>query len=196
MNIEKHLDLFKDVSIATSAMVTSYARIHINKIKLEILEDKGTIYYSDTDSIILDKSYFNKNWISDDIGYFNLVQSIKEAYFISNKTYCLILDNDEIIIKTKGIINNSLSVKDFKSMYWNKMNIKASKFNTIINYENTSVLIEKKEVELNYNSYMKRDKIYNSKGIWIDTKPLLHNNLISNNYNLILKNKKYQSNII
>ena len=59
-NIEKHLDIFKDVSIATEAMVTSYARIHINKIKLDILDKGGNIYYSDTDSIVLNKNSINK----------------------------------------------------------------------------------------------------------------------------------------
>ena len=172
LNIERNLFLYKDVSIATAAMVTSYARIYINKIKLEILDNGGSIFYSDTDSIVLNKKYFNPNWIGNEIGQFKLEFEIKEAYFISNKTYCLLLNNGDTIIKTKGVINNSLTLDDFKNMYWNKSNIKATKFNTTINYEKASVLIDKKEVTLNYDSYTKRDKIYNNKGIWVDTKPL------------------------
>ena len=76
-NIENKLDLFKDVSIATAAFVTSYARIFINKIKLEILENGGNIYYSDTDSIVLDKTYLNVNWIGDNIGQFKLEYLIR-----------------------------------------------------------------------------------------------------------------------
>ena len=30
------------------------------------------IYYSDTDSIVLEKIYFNKEWISSEIGIFNI----------------------------------------------------------------------------------------------------------------------------
>ncbi len=60
-NIENNLDLFKDISIATAAIVTSYARIFINKIKLEILENGGNIYYYDTDSIVLNNTYLNNN---------------------------------------------------------------------------------------------------------------------------------------
>ena len=37
-------------------MVTSYARIFMNKIKLEILNNGGLIYYTDTDSIVIDKN--------------------------------------------------------------------------------------------------------------------------------------------
>ena len=176
-NIENNLDLFKDVSIATAAFVTSYARIFINNIKLEILQNGGSIYYSDTDSIVLDKTYLNNNWIGDNIGQFKLEYDIKEAYFISNKTYCLILNNDQIIIKTKGIINNSITVEDFKNMYWNNSNVTATKFNTVRNYQKASVIIEKKDVVLNFDSYTKREKIYNNEDIWIDTKPLNYNNI-------------------
>lgn len=90
---------------------------------------------------------------------------IKEAYFISNKTYCLVLEDGNIIIKTKGIINKSITLEDFKSMYWNNNNIVATKFNTKTNYEKGSVLIEKKDIILNYDSYIKREKIYNNEGI-------------------------------
>jgi hypothetical protein len=175
LNIEKNLDLFKDVSIATSAKITAYSRIEMNEKKLEILEKGGKIYYSDTDSIVLDKIYINKEWIGDEIGKFKLEYEIKEAYFISNKTYCLILNNGESVIKTKGIINNSITIEDFKEMYWNQKNIKATKVNTVTNYTKSSVLIEKKDVMLNYDAYTKREKIFNNEGIWIDTKPLIFN---------------------
>ena len=166
---------FKDVSIATAAFVTSYARICINKFKLEILEKGGNIYYSDTDSLVLDKKDLNPNWIGDELGKFKLEYDIKEAYFISNKTYCLILKNGESVIKTKGVINSSITVEHFKTMYWNNTNVTATKINTISNYQKASVLIEKKDVILNSNSYTKREKIYNNEGIWIDTKPLNYN---------------------
>nr|QWO71378.1 DNA polymerase [Calocybe cyanea] len=171
-NIETKLDYFKDVSIATSAFVNSYARIHINKFKLDVLDRGGRIYYSDTDSLVLDKNLLKKEWLGTEIGKFKLEYEIKEGYFISNKTYCLLLNNGETIIKTKGVINSTITIEQFKSMYFDKKNIKATKFNTITNYEKASVLIEKKEVVLNYDSYTKREKIYNNQSMWIDTKPL------------------------
>ena len=152
----------------------------LESIKIDILDNGFSIYYSDTDSIVLDKAYFNNNnnfinWIGDNIGQFKIEYYIKEAYFISNKTYCLILNNDKIIIKTKGIIKNSITVEDFKNMYWNNSNVTANKFNTVKNYQKASVIIEKKDVVLNYDSYTKREKIYNNEDIWIDTKPLNYN---------------------
>lgn len=62
-------------------------------------------------------------------------------------------------------------------MYWLKKNISAKKYNSKTNYGKASVLIEKKDVILNYDSYTKRDKIYTNEGLWTDTKPLLYNKL-------------------
>lgn len=164
-NIEKNLDLFNDVSIATTAFINSYARIHMNKIKLEVLDRGGNIYYSDTDSLVLDKNFLNKDWLGSEIGKFKLEYEIKEAYFISNKTYCLVLNNGEIVIKTKGVKNSSISIEQFKAMYFDNKNIIATKLNTITNYEKASVLIEEKNVVLNFDSYKKREKVYNKHSI-------------------------------
>ena len=61
-------------------------------------------------------------------------------------------------------------------MYLDKSNVTATKFNSITNYQKASVVIEKKNVVLNYDSYTKREKTYNNEGIWIDTKPLNYYN--------------------
>ena len=65
-------------------------------------------------------------------------------------------------------------------MYLNNKNIVATKFNTKTKYQKASVLIEKKNVIINSDSYKKREKIFNKKGIWIDTKPLIFNNIKQN----------------
>ena len=175
-NIENNLDIFKDVSIAIPAMVTSYARIFMNKIKLEILNNGGLIYYTDTDSIVIDKNslIYLKNFIGNNIGQFKIEFLIKEAFFISNKTYCLILDDNQIIIKSKGVINTKLTIEDFKSMYYLKQNISAKKYNTKTFYEKGSVIISIKDVILNQDSFKKREKIFNNEGLWVDTKPLVY----------------------
>ena len=179
-DFEKQFNHFQDISIPISAFVTSYARIFINKIKLEILENNGNIYYSDTDSIILDKKYINPNWFSEEIGFFKLEYEIEEAYIISNKTYCLVLKNGKVIIKVKGVTNTSLTLHKFKEMYYKDVNVTAIKTNTITNFQKSSVLIEKKDVNINPDSYTKREKIFNKNLIWIDTKPLIYSNTENN----------------
>jgi hypothetical protein len=124
-NLEKKIDLYQDVSISTSAMVNSYARIYMNKIKLEILRNGGTIYYMDTDSLVVNGEYDISNLLSTDIGKFKCEYDIAEAFFISNKTYCLVIKNKEtnvasaeqVIIKAKGVKSTSLTVESFRSMY-------------------------------------------------------------------------------
>jgi hypothetical protein len=45
---------FTDVSLTTAAAVTSYARIYMSKIKMDIINRGGNIYYTDTDNIVTD----------------------------------------------------------------------------------------------------------------------------------------------
>jgi len=53
--IDKEMQNMDNTSIVISAAVTAYARIHISKIKLDILSKGGKIFYSDTDSIYIDR---------------------------------------------------------------------------------------------------------------------------------------------
>lgn len=161
----ENVDNFSDVSIAISAMITAYARIYMNSIKLDILNKGGNIYYTDTDSIVCDIELDNEK-IGIELGKFKLEHFVKKAYFISNKTYCLILENGNYVIKSKGVLNNDLTPKDFEDMYYNKTNIKALKGNTETSYEKGYVNINGvKETILNYDVYQKREKIYNKEGL-------------------------------
>jgi hypothetical protein len=156
-DMEKEKEL-KDVSVSTAAAVTSYARIYMSKIKLDILNRGGSVYYTDTDSIVTD-IYLNEELVGNEIGQFKLEYKVKKAYFISSKTYCLVLENGETVIKTKGLYNKSLTLKDFVNMY-KGINVKGIKQNTITVYEEGSVTFEEKEIKLDHDSYKKREKIY------------------------------------
>jgi hypothetical protein len=160
-NLEKKVEVFKDVSIAISAMVTSYARIFMTNLKLEILRKGGKIFYSDTDSLVtdMDLNLISSNLVGKGLGQIKLEYLVKEAYFISNKTYCLLLYDGRTIIKTKGVLNNSLSLEDFKTMYYISKNVKGIKVSTVTNYEKGFVSIGEKEVTLNYDAYTKREKV-------------------------------------
>lgn len=99
---------FKDVNIAISVAVNSYARVYMAKLKLELLNKGYNIYYSDTDSIVTDKM-LDDNLVGKDIGKFKLEYTIKRGYFISSKMYCLVLDNNDIVIKFKSGDSKSLN---------------------------------------------------------------------------------------
>lgn len=175
--ISIEINTFKDTSIACAAMINSYARVYMNSLKLELFNKGSQIYYMDTDSLVIDNKGFDilndRKLIGKDIGQFKLEYEINKGYFISNKTYCLITNqtHNNTIIKAKGVTKNTLTVKNFQDLY-NNININANRQNTVINYEQSYVDINNKNIILKHNSYLKRSKIHNSEGLWIDTKPL------------------------
>jgi hypothetical protein len=131
-----------DVSVAIASAVTAYARIYMHDIKLQILKSGGNIYYTDTDSIITDKPLPEK-LVGDKLGQFKLEHRIKEGYFISNKTYCIVDFNDNVTIKAKGVNPASLNLEDFKALLHGQ-NVKANKKYSTKNYAEGSVLLENK----------------------------------------------------
>lgn len=160
---------FNDVSLVISAAVTSYARILMGNIKLNILNKGGNLYYTDTDSIVTDIK-LEDYLVGNNIGQFKLEHEVLEGYFISSKTYCLVTKK-KTIIKAKGLINKSLTKEDFEKLY-KGINIKGTKRSSITTYNKGSVVIQDKEITLDANAYTKRVKIYDNNGNWIDTKPI------------------------
>lgn len=80
-------------SIVMSAAVTAYARIHMSKLKLDIVSKNGNIYYTDTDSIVCDIKLDNNIVDPNLLGKLKLEHIVRVGIFISGKTYCLILLN-------------------------------------------------------------------------------------------------------
>lgn len=165
-------DHFHDVSIAIASAVTSYARIFMNKIKLDILDKGGSIYYTDTDSIVTDIE-LDKTLIGREIGKFKLECEVSEAYFISNKTYCLKKLDGEVIIKAKGTNSESIHWEDFVKLY-SGSSIESTRNETVKDYSIGSVTINvSKNIVLSANAYNKRVKIYDQNKKWIDTRPIV-----------------------
>lgn len=168
-------DDYHDVSVAISSAVTSYARIFINKAKLDVLKKGGSIYYTDTDSIVTDIE-LDESLVGNDLGQFKLEHKIKEGYFISNKTYGFTTLDDKIIIKNKGVFGKSLTLDDFKDLYSGK-NVEAIRLESRKDYSKGSVtLFNQSPIVLSSNSYNKRTKVFSSDNKWIDTKPIKYNN--------------------
>jgi len=179
LNVNNNKDLeskstFGYVSVCTAAAITAYARIYINRIKLWILNNGGNLYYSDTDSIVTDielPSYL----IGYELGLMKLEHKVKKGYFISGKTYMLELVDGTLIKKSKGVNSNSLTSEDYINMYYNNKNITAIKSQSKSDFVEGSVKIYNKNVTLRYNSYDKREKLFDKDGLWINTRPLIFN---------------------
>lgn len=184
----------ENTSIAISAAVTAYARIHITKIKMYILYLGGEIFYSDTDSIVtnikLPNSLVNKN----ELGKLKLEHIIKKGIFITGKTYCLIDENDNFINKAKGIKSSSLNYEDYLKLLNNENVNTAIKTMSKIDWVQGDVKIfDKENITINSNSYTNRIKIFKNNK-WIDTKPIIIdksvNSLIQPNSSICKPNPK------
>lgn len=175
---------FKDVSLVISAAVTSYARIYMSKVKLDILNKGGNIYYTDTDSIVTDIP-LNSTQVGKDLGQFKLEYQVRKGYFISNKTYALLTNDNKVVIKNKGILENSLTFADFVNLY-KGIDVEGIKRTSKTTYDKGTVNIRDENIKIFHDVYTKRSKIYNLRRQWVDTRPLYIDN---NNKPFILHNK-------
>ncbi|KAK6981654.1 hypothetical protein R3P38DRAFT_417176 [Favolaschia claudopus] len=156
-------DKYGYVSVSTAAAITAYGRIYINKLKIWILNNGGKIYYSDTDSLVTDIEVPSK-LLGIELGLIKLEHKVKKGYFISSKTYLLELYDGKLIKKAKGVNSNSLTLEDYINMINNKKDIIASKTQSKANFTTGSVNIYNKNVTLRYNSYDKREKLFDKDG--------------------------------
>ena len=142
-NYIEYNNKFKTVysNIAIASAITSYGRIFISNFYNE------NLIYSDTDSIITNKP-LNEKYIGKDIGKFKLEAIIKEFYLYKHKIYAYKDINNNITIKSAGIINNILTLNDFKKRILNNKLINI-KFNKIIsNIKDMSLSIKKFNIKL------------------------------------------------
>lgn len=116
-------------AITISAMISSYASILMNPF-LNI--PNNPTCYTDTDSLFT-KYPLDNNFIGTELGKFSFKGIAKRAYFISPKTYCLIMEDDTVIIKCKGLDNKLLNENHFKELLvGNNVTIDTSKIFTDI----------------------------------------------------------------
>jgi len=167
---------YNNVSIALASAITAYSRIFINKAKIDVLKKGGSIYYSDTDSLVTDIK-LDDSLVGSEMGKFKLEHEIVEGYFISNKTYSLKDKNGKIIFKNKGVFVNkendniitpfeddkdhkSLAYEDFQKLYLGE-NIKTFRYESNKNISSGYVNIKvPSKVTLSTDSYTKRTKVF------------------------------------
>lgn len=165
-NIEKKKKFKKNVSIASA--ITSKARIKLYKAQQSVLKNEGRLLYSDTDSIF---AAYKKNVLNEkhgDIFWDEKKENtiIKDAVFVCAKTYGLILNNKEEIIKIKGFNSKEINFEELKTNFYEEKII--HKNINIIKKDNFTMKLENINKILNLNYYDKRIFIENKK----KTKPI------------------------
>lgn len=171
---DNELQGFSFSSVVISAAITAYARIHMAKLKLDILNNGADVYYTDTDSIVTNKELPKDMVDAKALGKLKLEHKIDKAIFISGKLYCIYDDKGNFINKVKGINSSSLSYFDYVKLL-NNSNINTTvKMYSQKDWTLGQVTIGEKNVTLNSNSYTKRTKLFEN-NTWVDTKPNLLN---------------------
>jgi len=94
-----------EVNIAIASAITGYARVYMSLFKNN---PRFTLYYSDTDSIIIDQPLPDKI-VGTELGQLKLEHIIERAVFLAPKVYGLITDKGEEIIKIKGVTKEIVS---------------------------------------------------------------------------------------
>lgn len=103
-----------NINIAIASAITAYARIHMSQFKNN---HDYNIYYSDTDSIYIDKPLNDKLISKTELGLMKLEYICEKAIFIAPKVYCLLTNEGLLIYKVKGLSSKiKLTLRDFENL--------------------------------------------------------------------------------
>jgi hypothetical protein len=95
-----------EISTPIAMFTTAYARMLMADYKIKYANN---LYYSDTDSLILDCP-LPGDMVGKELGQFKLEYKVKEGIFLAPKTYAIITEEGEVIIKVKGLKQPNLKV--------------------------------------------------------------------------------------
>jgi len=157
-----------NIAVHIASAITAYARIYMHKFKMEY---KDNLYYSDTDSLILDKE-ISEDLISDNkLGLFKLEGIVKSGIFVAPKLYYMELESEDVL-KVKGVNKKYFSKNYFTELYNNSTPLEPinTERNFIRNFKDFS--ISKKNVNVSISgTFNKRLKIYKNTD-WVNTAPI------------------------
>jgi DNA polymerase elongation subunit (family B) len=94
-NLEIH-----NVNVAIAAAITAYARIHMSQFKNN---PNFNLYYSDTDSIYIDRPLPPEFISNTKLGKLKLENVLNDAIFLAPKVYYLETEDGKTIYKVKGL---------------------------------------------------------------------------------------------
>jgi hypothetical protein len=89
-----------NINVAIASAITAYARIHMSQFKNR---NDFKLFYSDTDSIYIDKPLPDSYVSNNILGHMKLEKICSKAIFIAPKVYALLTESGDEIIKVKGL---------------------------------------------------------------------------------------------
>jgi DNA polymerase elongation subunit (family B) len=113
-SISENPDITHNISIGIAAAITAYSRIHMSQFKNN---PNINLYYTDTDSVYVDKPLHEELVDSKTLGLLKLENICSKAIFLAPKVYCLLTEEGNFIYKVKGLKHDvEMSLQDFKKL--------------------------------------------------------------------------------
>lgn len=165
-NLETH-----NTNIAIASAITAYARVHMSQFKNN---PDYNLYYSDTDSIYIDKPLSDELVNSKVLGLMKLENILNKGIFLAPKVYYLETIDGNIIYKVKGLSHDvELNINDFESLLFKQSWIQKTqvKWRKNLSLGHISVLNEVYTLKVTSN---KRKLIYDNNKL-VSTDPYIIN---------------------
>jgi hypothetical protein len=161
-----------NINIAIASAITAYSRIHMSQFK----NNKDyNLYYSDTDSIYIDKPLDDSFISSNELGKLKLEYTSNDTVFLAPKVYALLTDKD-YIIKIKGLTKeaiNTINIDMLKALLFKDSKIESKQNKWFKNISTANISVKEQIYTLKVTGN-KRELIYLDNKL-INTKPFIIN---------------------
>uniref|UniRef100_A0A896YU35 DNA-directed DNA polymerase n=1 Tax=Coniophora olivacea TaxID=85977 RepID=A0A896YU35_9AGAM len=165
--VDPNKDTTNNSAVHIASAVTSYARVLISKFKNN---PSYKLYYSDTDSIFIDKP-LDPLFVGKELGQFKLEYIFKDVVFLAPKIYAGVTTEGNYICKIKGYKNaKNIAFEDMKSLLKNNANLELSHNKWFRSLDKSNIQVRKELYNLMVTQN-KRDIVYSNNSA-VNTKAL------------------------
>ncbi|PKY60857.1 DNA polymerase B 2 [Rhizophagus irregularis] len=170
LGLRKHLtNLGNITNVAIAAAVTAHSRMIINEFKLLALSRGLELFYSDTDSLVLNGALPEEYLDSAILGKLKLEHKIREGIFVMPKVYYLETE-EGIVTKCKGFPGKLNKAQYLELLEGKTQHLEVTKWSRSL--KDSYVKIQRNQpYDLTF-SFNKRARIFDTQGKWVNTRPL------------------------
>ena len=160
-----------NISVSIASAISAYARIHMSQFKNN---KKYKIFYSDTDSIYVNKRLHRLLVSNTELGKLKLENIFTESTFLAPKVYGGRLESGEEIIKVKGlrhdVIENQLTLDKLNHLLYKNNSLNFSQTKTFRKFDSGTINLMVQTYNL-VATENKRELVYKN-NIMVNTKPI------------------------
>lgn len=165
-----------DVNIAIGSAITAGGRYYLAPLRLS---KEHTLYYSDTDSLVVDKP-LDPRLINLEIGFFKLEYIIRRAVFLAPKVYGFVTEEGETVIKVKGVSKKEVSSMTIETLEGLLVKDATSRYLTEISQNKWFKDLMKGEISIDDVAYRLKITSIRCRGADIRDPVLANENLYTN----------------